>query len=237
MSRARRVSLALGSVLLAAAGAVVSTAPNWLFDALAKRYAGCLYRVATTDSILALTFDDGPDPLSTPAILRELRQHQARATFFLISDRVRNQQPLVRQLLVEGHEVGNHFTRDRPSIRLSPEEFEEDLLQAHRVLAPFGQLRWARPASGWYTQSMVSAMSRHDYRCALGSVYPLDAALPSVAWASHYILRNARPGAIVILHDGGARGRRTARVLARVLPKLRQRGYRVVTLSELVAAT
>lgn len=124
MSRARRVSLALGSVLLAAAGAVVWTAPNWLFDALAKRYPGCLYRVATTDSILALTLDDGPDPLSTPAILRELRRHRARATFFLISGRVRNQQPLVRQLLVEGHEVGNHFTGDRPSIRLSPEEFE-----------------------------------------------------------------------------------------------------------------
>jgi len=237
MSRAGRGALALGSVLLAAAGVVAWTAPNWLFDALAKRYPGCLYRVPTRDSVLALTLDDGPDPVSTLTILTELRRHQARATFFLISSRVRNQLPLVRQLLADGHEVGNHFTRDRPSIRLSPEEFEEDLLQAHRVLAPSGQPYWARPASGWYTQSMVSAMSRHGYRCALGSVYPLDAAFPSVSWASHYILRNARPGAVLILHDGGARGRRTARVLARVLPELRRRGYRVVTLSELVATT
>ena len=84
---------------------------------------------------------------------------------------------------------------------------------------------------------MVATMSRHGYRCALGSVYPFDAAVPSVSWTSRNILRNARPGAIVILHDGGARGNRTARVLARVLPKLRQQGYRIVSLSELAAET
>jgi hypothetical protein len=83
---------------------------------------------------------------------------------------------------------------------------------------------------------MVGAMRRHDYRCALGSVYPFDAAIPSVAWATHHVLRNARPGAVVILHDGGSRGQRTAQVLAEVLPELRRRGYRVVSLSELVAA-
>lgn len=83
---------------------------------------------------------------------------------------------------------------------------------------------------------MVGVMQRHSYRCALGSVYPFDAAIPSVAWATRYIVRNARPGAIVVLHDGGSRGRRTAQVLAKVLPELRRRGYRVVSLSELAAA-
>jgi peptidoglycan-N-acetylglucosamine deacetylase len=79
-------------------------------------------------------------------------------------------------------------------------------------------------------------LQRHGYRCVLGSVYPFDATIPSAAWATGYILRNVRPGAIVVLHDGGGRGRRTARVLAEVLPELRRRGYRVVSLSELVAA-
>jgi peptidoglycan/xylan/chitin deacetylase (PgdA/CDA1 family) len=237
MLRARQAVLALTGVLAAGAAAILWTAPVWLVDALAKRYPRCLYRVPARDRVLALTLDDGPDSVSTPLILTELRRHDARATFFLISDRVRNQEPLVRRLVAEGHEIGNHFSRDRPSIRLSPQEFEEDLLRAHRALSPFGQLNWARPASGWYSQSMVATMSRHGYRCALGSVYPFDAALPSVSWASRNILRNARPGAIVILHDGGARGKRTAQVLARVLPKLRQHGYRVVSLSELAAET
>jgi len=54
-----------------------------------------------------------------------------------------------------------------------------------------------------------------------------------VAWATRYILRNTEPGSIIILHEGGARGQRTVRVLARVLPEMRRRGYRMVSLSEL----
>jgi peptidoglycan-N-acetylglucosamine deacetylase len=100
----------------------------------------------------------------------------------------------------------------------------------------WGRSVWARPGSGWYSQTMIEAMQRHGYRCALGSVYPFDATIPSVAWATRYILRNAKPGAIVVLHDGGSRGQRTARILGEVLPELRRRGYRVVSLSELAAA-
>jgi len=230
------IGVALAGGLLAAAGLVLWTAPGWLMQPLARRYPGCLYQVSTRRPLLALTIDDGPDPASTPMIMAELRRHQARATFFLITDRIPGREPLVRRLLAEGHELGNHFTRDRPSIRLSPRAFEADLLRAHRSLAPWGRTTWARPGSGWYSQAMVRVMQRHGYRCVLGSVYPLDAAIPSVAWAAGHILRNARPGAIVVLHDGGSRGRRAARILAEVLPELRRRGYQVVSLSGLMAA-
>jgi peptidoglycan-N-acetylglucosamine deacetylase len=80
---------------------------------------------------------------------------------------------------------------------------------------------------------MLAAIERAGYRCALGSVYPFDAHVPSPAFSSAYILTTVRPGSVIILHDGGARGRRTAVTLERVLPALRGRGYRVVSLSEL----
>lgn len=234
--RAQTVSLVVVGGLLVATGAIVWTAPDWLIERLGQRYPGCLYQVHTQQPLVALTIDDGPDPASTPLILAELRRHQATATFFLITNRLRGQEHLVRRLVGEGHELGNHFTQDRPSIRLEPHAFEADLLQAHRDLSTWGRLIWARPGSGWYSHAMIEAMQRHGYRCALGSVYPLDATIPSVAWAARYILRNAKPGAIVVLHDGGNRGQRTVRILAKVLPELRRRGYRVVSLSELAAA-
>jgi peptidoglycan-N-acetylglucosamine deacetylase len=235
MRRAQRIGFVLVGGLLVATGAVLWTPPEWLMKRLARCYPGCLYQVPTQERLVALTIDDGPDPVSTPLILAELRRQEARATFFLITTRLRGQEPLVRRLVAEGHELGNHFTQDRPSIRLKPDAFEADLLQAHRTLAPWGGAIWARPGSGWYSQAMVGVMQRHGYRCVLGSVYPFDVTIPSVGWASRYILRNARPGAIVVLHDGGSRGLRTARVLAAVLPELRRQGYRVVSLSELVA--
>ena len=234
MSPRLRLLLLLSGVLLVGAGVIVWTAPDWLVDAIAHRYPGCLYRVPTREPILALTLDDGPDAVSTPVILNQLRQHGARATFFLVSERIRGREQLVRSIVAEGHELGNHFTHERASIRLAPREFEQDLLRAHRVLTRFCQPAWARPASGWYTPRMIETMTRHGYRCALGSVYPFDAAIPSASWGTHYILRNAKPGAIIVLHDGGSRGRRTAQVLAAVLPELRKRGYRVVSLSELL---
>ncbi|HEX9354774.1 MAG TPA: chitin deacetylase family protein [Streptosporangiaceae bacterium] len=234
--RARRLGIAIAGLAAGGAGAVVWAPPNWLIDGLARFNPGCLYRVKLRLPLIALTIDDGPDPAATPRILAQLQRHQARATFFLISSRVAGREPLVRELVRAGHELGNHLTRDEPSIRLRPAEFERALLEAHRALAPFGPVSWIRPGSGWHSQAMVAIMRRHQYRCALGSVYPFDAVVPSAAFAARYILRNAQPGAVVILHDGGSRGLRTARVLREVLPELRRRGYQVVTLSELIRA-
>jgi peptidoglycan/xylan/chitin deacetylase (PgdA/CDA1 family) len=217
-------------------GALLYGPPVWFLDWLATHYPGCLYRVPTQARLIALTLDDGPDAATTPLILAELRRHQARATFFLIAERVARQEQLVRRLVADGQELGNHFTRDRPSIRLGQREFAQDLVRAHQVLGRYGAVRWARPGSGWYSQTMVATMKEQGYRCALGSVYPYDATIPSADFASRHILRNVRPGAIVVLHDGGARGRRTVQVLQTVLPALRRQGYRVVSLSELIAS-
>jgi peptidoglycan/xylan/chitin deacetylase (PgdA/CDA1 family) len=230
------VGLVVAGGLLAITGAIVWTAPDWLIERLPRWFPGCLYQVPTQKRVVALTIDDGPDPASTPLILAELRRHQAAATFFLITNRLRGQERLVGSLVEEGHELGNHLTQDRPSIGLSAHAFEVDLLQAQRDLATWGPSIWARPGAGWYSKAMIEVMRRHGYRCALGSVYPFDATIPSVAWATGHILRNVKPGAIVVLHDGGSRGLRTVRILAEVLPELRRRGYRVVSLSELAGA-
>lgn len=225
----------LGAAVLGV-GAVISGPPSWLFGWLETLHRGCLYRVRLQAPLVALTLDDGPDWDTTPLILAELRRHGARATFFLIAGRVQGRERLVHQLVAEGHEVGNHFMRDRPSILLGAEPFARDLEQAHRVLAAYGSLRWARPGSGWYSRTMIATMAQRGYRCVLGSVYPYDATIPWASFSRWHILRNVRPGAILVLHDGGTRGRRTARVLRAVLPELHRRGFQVVSMSELTAA-
>jgi peptidoglycan/xylan/chitin deacetylase (PgdA/CDA1 family) len=226
---------ALG-VAAAGAGVLLIGPPVWLVDRLAAAFPGCLYRVRTQERLVALTLDDGPDDRTTPLILAELRRHAARATFFLIGERVPGREALLRRMVEEGHELGNHLMRDRPAIRLGAGELARDLDQSHAMLAPYARPRWARPGSGWYTRETVAAMSRKGYGCALGSVYPYDATIPSSAFAGRYILRNVRPGAVIVLHDGGGRGRRSARTLSTVLPALQRRGYRVVALSELALA-
>jgi len=184
---------------------------------------------------VALTIDDGPDPVTTAKILDVLRQHDARATFFLIGERVPGNEEIVARIVEEGHELGNHLMRDEPSFLLGPAEFERQLTATHAMLSTYGEVRWFRPGSGSYDRAMLSTLERHGYTCVLGSVYPFDAHVGSVGFAARHIPLNAGPGSIVLLHDRGPRGERTAEVLARVLPELNRRGLRVVGLSELLA--
>jgi peptidoglycan-N-acetylglucosamine deacetylase len=225
----------LASALVFVAVLVVGlwTAPQWLVPRVASASPGCLYAWPTTERVVAFTFDDGPDAAHTDNILEVLRANEARATFFLVSSHVPGNEALVRQLVAQGHEIGNHLTRVEPSHRLSAAAFDSAVREAGSVLGRFGTVRWLRPGSGWYNTTMVRTIHRAGYRCALGSVYPYDSQLRSATIASAYILANVRPGAIVVLHERDARGPRTVRTLARVLPTLRARGYRFVTLSEL----
>jgi peptidoglycan/xylan/chitin deacetylase (PgdA/CDA1 family) len=231
----RRGAAAVGVGGLLGAAAALWTAPRWLVPRLAARSPRCLYAVPTGERAVALTFDDGPDPAHTPAVLGLLAAHGARATFFPISGRVPGREALVADVVARGHELGNHLTRDEPSVRLPPAAFAAALREAGAVLSRFGPVRWVRPGGGWYTGAMLDAIERAGCRCALGSVYPYDAHVAAPRLAAAYVLANVRPGAVVVLHEGGGRGRRTVDVLRRVLPALRARGYRAVTLSELEA--
>ncbi len=208
--------------------------PPWLVRMIAERTPGVLYFVDTPEPVVALTLDDGPDGDTTDRILQLLERHAARATFFLISDRIPGNEGVVAKIVEQGHEIGNHLTRDTPSIKLSPAEFEDALLEAHEVLSRFASPRWARPGGGWFSASMLNIMGRHGYRCALASVYPYDPHIPFTAYTVRHVLSNTRPGAVIALHDGGTRGQRTLAALERILPELARRGFRVVTLSELV---
>jgi len=220
------------AILFFAAGSVVFQ-PRWLMRALAKLSPDVVYFVETEKQAVALTIDDGPDPWATPAILDLLKQHEAHATFFFITGRVPGNEDIVWRTVKEGHELANHSTTDEPSVFLKSAEFEKRLLKAHEVLSRFADVRWFRPGSGWYTKKMLSIIHRHGYRCALGSVYPFDPQIPSAWFIKQHVLRGVQPGSVIVLHDHGARGERTIAVLGSILPELKRRGFRVVTLSEL----
>jgi len=222
--------------ILAILAVALWTAPRWLVPRLAARSPRCLYLVDTSERLVALTLDDGPDAAHTPAILDILRAHDARATFFLISSRIRGLEGLVARAVREGHELGNHLVHDAASIRQPVDAFASDVRAAGTVLGRFATVRWLRPASGWFSHAMLDTIEGEGYRCALGSIYPYDAHHASARLSAAYVLANTRPGAVIVLHDGRSRGRRTVEVLRRVLPVLHARGYRVVSLSELATS-
>jgi len=214
---------------------VTACSPAWLVEGIAAGNPGCLYSVPRSDKVVALTLDDGPDSATTPELLRILAKNNARATFFLISGNLPGNDSLVERLVREGHEIGNHFSKNEASIALSPRELVRSLLTADSALRKFAPVRWVRPGSGHYNKRMIETFRDHGYHCALGSVYPFDPQIPWPAYSRWVIRRQIRPGAVIILHDGTYKGRNTIKTLEQLLPDLARRGYRVTTLSELTA--
>jgi peptidoglycan/xylan/chitin deacetylase (PgdA/CDA1 family) len=224
------VALALG---LTALVLVALIRPGPVIRWLARRHPDVLFHRETEEPLVALTIDDSPHPTLTPRILDVLAEHNTHATFFLIGERIPGNEAIVRRIVDEGHELGNHLMTNAPSIRLSPAEFERQLQQTHALLAPYGSVRWFRPGSGWYSRRMLDQLRTHGYQCALGSAYAYDPQIRSAWYVSRHILLNTHTGSVIALHDGAGCGAQTVVVLRHVLPELRRRGYRVVTLSEL----
>ena len=125
---------------------------QWLVKRVASRNPEVLYFAATDDSVLALTIDDSPDSATTSLLLEVLRTYDVHATFFVITDQIPGNESILRQLLEEGHEIGNHQTRDERSNRMPPERFAEELRESHRILAEYADPRWFRPGSGRFNR-------------------------------------------------------------------------------------
>ncbi|NJM95815.1 MAG: polysaccharide deacetylase family protein [Phormidesmis sp. RL_2_1] len=249
-------------VLLPVIGlAVLLAQPRWLFTVLSRVMPGATYALTLPKSpdpikVVALTIDDGPST-ATGDILAVLHQYNVKATFFNISGHVVSESAaVIEQMVRDGHELGNHLTADEPSIRMTPDEFEADLLAAEQTFLPYlqgdldelnspqaerpGQLRWLRPGMGWYNTEMVNIAHRHGYRLVLGSVFPYDTHVPFSWFATAFILHTVRSGDVIVLHDGDSvngqkgRGQRTVATLKVVIPRLKAQGYTITSLSEML---
>lgn len=122
---------------------------------------------------------------------------------------------------------------DEPSVDLPSETFRARFEEMDAILDSIGGSSVFRPASGWYNDRMVTDAAKLGYRTVLGSVYPFDAQVPFPKLSTWYMRQLIGPGSILVLHDGPERGPRTAEVLRALLPELRARGFRVVTVSTL----
>ncbi|KAG1675442.1 hypothetical protein FOA52_001741 [Chlamydomonas sp. UWO 241] len=224
------------------------TLPHWATRLAAAAFPSVLFfqeeGVRQQPKLVALTIDDGPSCEVTPPLLRLLRRHGAHATMFVIGSEGEGGagRQLLQAAVAEGHELGNHTWTDRPSIRVPLDELRheiaavEDLIEgayeACGVQRP--AKRWFRPGCGWFSSGMVQAARAMGMRTALGDVFPHDPWVSIASLNAAIVLWRVRPGSVIVLHDARPW---LIPTLDTVLPELRRRGYKVVTLSELVAGS
>lgn len=230
-----RISLGLSAVGISLIAYSGLRQPQWMFRLISQVSPGALFYVDTEQPVVALTIDDGPYPETTDAILQILERHGVSATFFMLSGELAGHEATLQRLVAAGHELGHHMTMDESSIRLPAEAFKTKFMTAEQTLSVYSTPYWFRPGMGWYNQRMLQLVENQGYQLVLGSLFPYDTHVPFIWFARWFVLSNLDPGDIVVLHDGPKnRGERTVQLLDQLLPKIQQRGYRIVTLTELL---
>jgi len=195
-----------------------------------------------TEPWVALTFDDGPDTIYSPAILDVLEGLGAPATFYVVGQRAEFLPEVTRRMLAVGGEVGNHsYAEAHLDLRqLQPRPLLRSLTQAHESISSItGQMPVTfRPPFGFYDTQVLAAAGRFGYSTVLWDVDSLDWQGLTADQVLTNVLPNVRNGSIILMHSavaaGGASLTGTVEALPTIINALRQRGLQLVTVREML---
>jgi peptidoglycan/xylan/chitin deacetylase (PgdA/CDA1 family) len=200
----------------------------------------CRWRGPSDEPAVALTFDDGPAPDTTPRTLELLDELGLRATFFVLGSQALSHPELVAEMRRRGHSVGSHGHRHEHHLLRGPGWIRDDIAASVAAVEASGSRpRWYRPAYGQLTARTVLEARRHDMEVVLWSRWGHEWAEPDAAAVMTRLRRGLEPGAILLLHDtdvDGPPGKAalTHAVLEPLAAALAERSLSAVTLDEML---
>jgi peptidoglycan/xylan/chitin deacetylase (PgdA/CDA1 family) len=229
----RRATIAVAVMLLLGIG-------GWgLANARSYQLFGRIVpRVATTERVVALTFDDGPEPRITPHVLDVLAQQRVHATFFVEGRRSEQHPQATRAIVAAGHELGNHSYSHRRMVFRSPSFIAREVERTDHAIRAAGYRGtiYFRPPYGKKLLLLPWYLWRHDRTTVTWDVEPDSRA--DVALRADQIAEKTvgftRPGSIILLHVMDERRATSLQAVPRIVAELAHRGFRFVTISELL---
>lgn len=188
------------------------------------------------EKLVALTFDDGPDPIYTAQVLDILKENAVPATFFVVGQHAVLRPDLVQRAVREGHEIENH-TYTHPHLDTQPAmRVEEEISNTEAVITTLSNYRpvYFRPPRRMYNQQIIDTSKARGYRLVLWTIGLEHHASQTPEEMAQRVIDKASPGMIILAHDGILDRSRTVAALPMVIKGYRGLGYRFVTLQELV---
>jgi peptidoglycan/xylan/chitin deacetylase (PgdA/CDA1 family) len=179
---------------------------------------------------IALSFDDGPNAVDTPRVLGVLEQKHVAATFFLVGKNISGNEGLVKRIAADHYEIGNHTWDHSHLTTMTPAQINDEVMRTQTAIAAAGSPlpTLFRPPYGEINPAVVENIG---LQVALWNEDPMDWAATDPVALTNSVLAAAKPGGVVDFHDIQSI---TADVLPSVIDQLSQRGYRFVTVSELL---
>lgn len=190
-----------------------------------------LWRAHISDKRVFLTFDDGPVPGVTPWVIEQLKEYDATATFFCVGDNIQKYPGVFDRLLKEGYETGSHTFSHVPAYRHGRKGFFADL---DRDIIFYRNVKWFRPPHGIFWPWWHSSLKKRGVKIAMWDVLSRDYDRSlSTRQVTDNVLRNIRPGSVVVFHDSLKAWPNLKEVLPVVLNWLKVNGYKTDILSSM----
>jgi len=185
---------------------------------------------------IALTFDDGPHPRYTPKILDILEEYGVKATFFVVGVNAEYYPDTMEKIIEKGHEIGNH-TYSHPHVScLNSETLEREVEKCESAIYGLTDYKTKlfRPPEGMIDADVRTVLRSLDYKVILWDIDTQDWANTPPDKISDYVVENVTSGDIILMHDYVAHNSPTPDALRSFLPKLLEKGYHFVVVSELI---
>lgn len=185
---------------------------------------------------VALTFDDGPDPVFTPQILDKLKAHGVKATFFLLGENVVQYPEIVKRIAAEGHQIGNHTFSHPDLTKIDQGWFQWELQHTDQLIKNLVGYspRFFRPTYGGIDEPKLAWATKQDYMTIQWTIDTLDWEGRDKGTIANTVTAEAMPGSIILQHNAaGVPLQGSVDSLDIVIPALKQKGARFVTLSEM----
>lgn len=228
----------LGKVMSTSAQAVAPST-NVMSD-VPKLFQGTIIsqaKLKPTEKVVALTFDDGPGPKNTAQVLEILKKNNVKATFFMVGSMVQAFPKIAKQVADDGHVIGNHTWHHwyrRMDTATAAKEIDRTADIIYKTTGEKTTL--FRPPGGFLHNGLVDYAKNHHYAVMMWSGESGDAERrsPQVAGMVTNVVKSAKPGGIILMHDGGGNRAKTVKALPQMIADLKAQGYRFVTIPELL---
>ncbi len=206
-----------------------SSIPGW-----DREIDATYFSIETSEKVIAITFDDGPHGVNTPRLLDMLKKRGVKATFYVVGNMVEYNPQILKRMIAEGHEIGNHTVTHGNLARMSDASLRKELQDAHDMIVDATGVapKSMRPPGGAITNDQKKLMLKEfGYPTILWSVDPEDWKRPGASVVTSRLVNGARPGGILLVHDLHAP---TVDAMPSTLDQLLAKGYRFVTVTELI---
>ncbi|MDP5017782.1 polysaccharide deacetylase family protein [Anabaena sp. UHCC 0187] len=185
--------------------------------------------------VIALTFDDGPWPSSTAKVLDILKKNNIKGTFFVVGQNVKNYPDLTKRVVTDGHVIANH-TWHHWYHHMNAQAAAYEVANTSDIIYQTTGVKTSlfRPPGGIMSNGVAAYAKSNKYAVIMWSADSMDYARPGIPRLINNIFREAKPGGIVLMHDGGGDRSHTVTALPEIISKFRKQGYEFVTVPELL---